>query len=132
MAGASGKLISLQFREPAATVSDQIDDLKRLKDSPHRRAPSEADLEWFRAQYSQHWPSNAPSPYLYSTAEGGLLAEWETARVEYSLKVEPGARTGEMIRMDKDDELEPESEFISLVGPEGWKQLAEYIGVAPE
>ena len=132
MTGASGKLSRLRFREPAAAVTDQIEDLKKLKDSPQRRAPSGADLEWFRAQYSRYWPSNGPTPYLYSTAEGGLLAEWETATVEYSLELEPGARSGEIVRMDKDDELEPESEFLPLSGSDGWKQLAEYVGVAQE
>jgi hypothetical protein len=34
--------------------------------------------------------------------------------------------------MDKDDELEPESEFLPLSGSDGWKQLAEYVGVAQE
>ena len=132
MTGASGKLCSIRFREPVATVADQIEDLKELKDSPQGRAPSEADLEWFRTQYSQYWPSKGPTPYLYSTIEGGLLAEWETTTAEYSLELEPGARGGEITRLDKDDELEPESEFIPLSGLDGWRRLAEFIGAAPE
>lgn len=124
-----------QFRQPETTIPDQIADLKKLQSTPHRQAPSAAHLDWFQDQFNLHWHPSAPKPYLYTTEDGGLLAEWETGIMEYSLEIQPNSRIGEIMLMGKSydlDDLEAESHRIPLDNPNGWFQLAKYIGVAPK
>ena len=79
-------------------VAAQLTDLAQLEDgwlNGEGRAPDRDGLAWLADRFERSWPRDLPSPYLFPTPEGGVLAEWALPPYAISLDIDLGAHTGE-------------------------------------
>ena len=84
------------FDQPRLDV--QLQELAALRDGwldGDGVAPDRVGLEWFEAQFADHYPVSLPTPYLYPTPDGGLQAEWSLAESRMDLTVDLKAHRGE-------------------------------------
>ncbi len=110
-------------------VATQLADLARLEDrwlDGDGRAPDCDGLAWLAERFERNRPSDLPSPYLYPTVEGGVLAEWSLSPHEISLEVDLGARMGEWHALNL--ETDAEDRQTCDLGSDGeWVWLAERV-----
>lgn len=109
------------------SVVVRLGELRRLKDGwldGKGRAPSQEGLAWFAQRFESHYPEELPLPYLYPTAEGGVVqAEWTLGDHEATLEVSFETRRGEWHYLNLATEEEV-SQVLPLDGEEGWQWLA--------
>ena len=110
-------------------VATQMADLARLEDGwldGEGNAPDREGLAWLADRFERCWPRDLPSPYLYPTPEGGVLAEWSLPPYEASIEVDLGARTGEWHALNLETDA-ADTRSCSLAGDEGWAWLSHWL-----
>ena len=108
-------------------VARQVDSLLALDDGwldGDGRAPGRPGLRWLLGAFGDHFPEDAPVPYLYPTPEGGVQAEWTLGEAEVSLEIALGRRRG-IFAVDRDDESEERE--LDLGTPEAWNWLGDRL-----
>ena len=94
-------------------IPSQLSDMKRLDDGwadgmqpaaqwgdGYGKAPVHHELDWLAAQFASRYDSELPRPYLYSTPEGGVQAEWPIGSNEASLEIDLATHTAEWYCLD--------------------------------
>ena len=120
-------------------IRAQLDSLRDLKDgwadgmqyasswgSGYGKAPRHVDLNWLSDRFAQHYPGNAPLPYIYPTPEGGVQAEWSIGANEISLELDFTKRTAEWHCLDVNTDI-ADIRTLDLDVPRSWSWLAEEL-----
>ena len=90
------------------------------------KAPSHDGLDWLTEQFERFYPSDAPRPYIYPTAEGGIQAEWSLGDIESSLEIDIDAHTAEWFRADLKADSSGER-IVNLDDPADCQWVAEQL-----
>jgi len=94
--------------------------------------PPASELDWLTDAFDANYSVALPSPYLFPTADGGVLAEWTAGPWEISLDIElPGRKAyWHALNEQTDDDNERE---LDLRQASDWKwlsgALAKLLGV---
>ena len=115
-------------------IKAQVEELKALKNGwldGRGLAPDQDGIEWVAAAFSRNLPDCISYPYLYPTAEGGLLAEWSIDQRAISLEVDLKHHTGAWheLEMDSDHVVERN---LNLENEEDWQWIAEQFYAGKE
>ena len=117
------------YRYSTLDVAARLDELRSLRGGwldGEGRAPSQAGLDWFSGSFESNYPEDLPLPYLYPTAEGGVLAEWTLGQHEISLEVDFGSKQGEWHNLNMATDRE-EEQLLKLCEVSGWGWLVVRI-----
>lgn len=112
-------------------VAAQLADLARLEDGwldGEGRALDREALAWLADRFERCWPRDLPSPYLFPTPDGGVLAEWSFPPCEASLDVDLNARTGEWHALNLETDA-ADTRTCGLGSDAEWAWLAGRVGM---
>ncbi|MEY3202523.1 MAG: hypothetical protein RIR70_2073 [Pseudomonadota bacterium] len=83
---------------------------------------------WLSHAWLNHFPKNAPLPYLYATPEGGVQAEWDLDSVSIQLEIDLAKKSGVLLMSSKGTgELQSER-VLNLDSIDGWRALTAALG----
>jgi hypothetical protein len=110
-------------------IAARIEELKLLKRGwldGKGLPPAHDGLVWLAAAFAHFYPADLPSPYLFPTAEGRVLAEWSLRPWSPSVEIDLASKRGEWHALNLDTDAEVTKELV-LDDSETWKWLAEQI-----
>lgn len=83
-------------------------------------------LNWLATSFSLNYPDDLPSPYLFPTPEGGVLAEWSFEPWAPSLEIELHRKQGiwHALNLETDEET---VKALDLTNTDDWKWLVEQL-----
>ena len=108
---------------------DRITELSNLRHgwlNGRGNKPDEKGLEWFMDKFNSKYNFLLPIPYMYPTAEGGLIAEWSFDGYEISLTIDVANKLAEYHEVHITDEAD---KFVDmdLTENEDWMVLNEML-----
>ena len=107
-------------------VSAQLDELRGIKQGwldGQGDAPIHSRLDWLSDTFQQHYPDDAPLPYVCPMPDGGVEMEWSIDKREISLEVDIKSHRGEWFCSNMDAD-ESHNKKLNLDNPIDWKWVA--------
>jgi len=110
-------------------VRERLFELRSLTDGwldGKGKSLAPAGLDWLASTFEQRYPPNLPKPYLYPTAEGGILAEWSIKPSEISLEIDLASRIAKWHCLNLETGKD-ESRQLDLNSADAWAWLQRHI-----
>ncbi len=110
-------------------IRRQVERLKTIEDGwleGAGKAPDQDGLDWLVRVFADSFLSSLPSPHLYPTESGGVLAEWSIESKEVSLEIDLITHDGEWHVLDPDSG-DTDERRVCCDDDADWKWLAERI-----
>ena len=112
-------------------IESQIKELRELEDGWYERdgkAPSDQGLDWLLQVFGKWYPPDLDLPTLYPMFDGGVQAEWMLGRIDLTLEIDLGEKSGwfHSLNLDTNDE---KSGDLLLNEESGWTRLRRLIEV---
>lgn len=119
---------SKQIRD---AIESQIKELRGLEDGWYERdgkAPSNEGLDWLLQVFGKWYPPDLDLPTLYPMFDGGVQAEWMLGRVDLTLEIDLGEKSGWFHSLNLDTKDEKSGDLL-LNEESGWTRLRRLIEV---
>lgn len=110
-------------------VSTRLEEISGLQDGwldGEGMAPSADGLVWLRDSLNNNLDPALPLPYLFPTADGGILAEWKNADYDISLEFDLEKRTSYIYVLALNSGAITE-DFIELPTDDSWSKINQRL-----
>jgi hypothetical protein len=110
-------------------IAQQLEKMALLKDGwldGKGLAPKAESLKWLTLEFDSNYEIALPLPYLYSTAKGGVQAEWSGNNWEISLEIDLNTKKAEFqaVNIQSKEALEKDIDLDTI---SGWTELNQTL-----
>jgi hypothetical protein len=110
-------------------IDSRLEEIQLLPDGWYHgegQAFSSEALDWFAANFEEHYDTTLPLPALFPTPEGCLQLEWNTDDDAVSLTIDLTAEKGDYFHLQKKTQEFTERD-LNLALPDDWQKLNELL-----